>query len=214
MISDEIRTQLQDIVRGKGAERKGDTCSAIRSLLIAGFGADPTVKSEFASRAILKEKQADFLRSYAERSGLLLSSLPFESEYLTKGGESQVYLAPDWLNVLKTNDAIYYATWLEFFNSLVIHNLIFPDTAYSLLGFMLNEDNLVAVLKQAFVVGIQAKLADIKETLAFNGFTNTKRQDYYNEEFGLLLEDMHDENVIEEDGILFFIDTVFYIMKK
>ena len=40
-----------------------------------------------------------------------------------------------------------------------------------------------------------------------------KRQDYYNSEFGLVLEDMHDENVISKDAILFFVDTVFYIMK-
>jgi len=214
MIADAIRAQLQNIVRGEGVEGRKDTCSTVRSHLIASFGADPTLKSEFESRSIIKEKQAEFLIAYAEKTGLLLPSLPPESEYLTRGGESQIYLAPDWLNVIKTNDAVYYATWLEYFNSLVIHNLIFPDTAYSLLGFMKSDEQLTAVVKQPFVLGGQAKLADIKETLSFNGFTNTRRQDYYNEEFGLILEDMHDENVIEEDGILFFIDTVFYIMKK
>ncbi len=40
----------------------------------------------------------------------------------------------------------------------------------------------------------------------------TKRQDYYNQEFGLVLEDMHDENVIAKGDVLFFIDTVFYVM--
>jgi hypothetical protein len=46
-----------------------------------------------------------------------------------------IYLAPDRRNVIKANDAIYYATWLEFFNSLVIHNLVFEETAYTFLGF-------------------------------------------------------------------------------
>jgi len=46
------------------------------------------------------------------------------------------------------------------------------------------------------------------------GFENTRRQDYYNKEFGLELEDMHDENVIVKDDLLFFIDTVFYIMER
>ena len=32
-----------------------------------------------------------------------------------------------------------------------------------------------------------------------------------NQEFGLILEDMHDENVIAKDNLLFLIDTVFYI---
>jgi hypothetical protein len=33
-------------------------------------------------------------------------------------------------------------------------------------------------------------------------------------EFGLILEDMHDENVIAKNDVLFFIDTVFYIMER
>gem|GEM_PF-3621860 len=33
---------------------------------------------------------------------------------------AQVYLAPDALNVIKVNDAVYYATWEEYFNSVVL----------------------------------------------------------------------------------------------
>lgn len=68
-------------------------------------------------------------------------------------------------------------------------------------------------MEQPFVEGKQAKLEDIKELLTFNDFTNTRRQDYYNKELNLLLEDMHDENVIAKDDLLFFIDTVFYVME-
>jgi hypothetical protein len=46
--------------------------------------------------------------------------------------------------------------------------------------------------------------------LGYNGFENTRRQDYFNQDIGLILEDMHDENVILKDDTLFFIDTVFY----
>ncbi len=31
---------------------------------------------------------------------------------------------------------------------------------------------------------------------------------------GLILEDIHDENVICSNGILYFIDTVFYLTQK
>ena len=212
MVADEIREKLQNIIRGARLEGAADHCSTIRSFLIEGFGTDPTVKSEFESRAIIKEKQANFLISYAEGAGILLDSMPPGSEYLTKGGESTVYLAADKLNVIKVNDAIYYATWIEYFNSLVIHNLLFPNTAYSLIGFTRNGGNLAAVLEQSFIEGEQAKLDDIRELLTFNGFVNRRRQDYFNEEFGLVLEDMHDENVIARQEVLFFIDTVFYIM--
>ena len=213
MIADETRKKLQDIVRGALIEGQGDYCKTIRNLLIESFGASPTAKSEFQSRAILKEKQARFLRSFAEKSNLWLATLPKGSEYIARGGEAQVYLAPNALNVIKVNDAVYYATWEEYFNSVIIYNLLFPSTSYSLLGFIEIDKNLHAVMEQPFVEGKQAKLEDIKELLTFNDFTNTKRQDYYNKELNLLLEDMHDENVIAKDDLLFFIDTVFYVME-
>lgn len=44
-----------------------------------------------------------------------------------------------------------------------------------------------------------------------NGFNNVKNNDYYNPILKIILEDLHDENVLTQNGILFFIDTVFYI---
>lgn len=213
MTPDEIREKLQDIVCGAGIQGAIDRCSTIRNILIESFGADSTVKSEFESRSILKEKQAGFLKGKAIELGFWLESLPLGSDYLTRGGESKVYLAPDRLNVIKVNDAVYYASWTEYFNSLLLHNLLFPNTAYTVLGFLEIGGSLNLVLQQPFIKGGQASLEDISEFLGFNGFSNTRRQDYFNKEFGIVLEDMHDENVIAQNGILFFIDTVFYLMK-
>ena len=136
MISDEIRTKLQDIVRGTCLQGTADRCSTVRSVLIKSFGASSTVKKEFESRSIIKEKQVEFLKDYAKNNGWWLETLPQGSEYVTRGGEAKIYLAPDKLNVLKVNDAIYYATWAEYFDSLALHNIFFPNTAYSLIGFM------------------------------------------------------------------------------
>jgi hypothetical protein len=214
MIGNEIRKKLQNIIRGTILKGQDDHCTTIRNYLCESFETGATIKSEFKSKSLIKEKQIAFLKSHAEKANLFLASLPLGSEYLTRGGEAEVYLAANKLNVIKVNDAIYYATWTEYFNSLVIHNLLFPSTAYTLLGFIENGGNLCVVLQQPFVEGQQARLEDINELLTFNGFKNTRRQDYYNEEFGLILEDMHDENVIAKENILFFIDTVFYIIDK
>lgn len=106
---------------------------------------------------------------------------------------------------------MYYATWLEYFNSLLLHNAFFEDTAYNFLGFTDQDNTLMAVVRQLYISSdIQAELESIREFLDFNGFENTRRQDYYNHQYGLILEDMHDENVIIKEGKLFFIDTVFY----
>lgn len=214
MLADEIRNKLQSIVGGERQEGTVDACSAIRNVLCESFGTDPTVKSEFESRAILKEKQARFLKSHAERESIFFDALPSASQYLTEGGESKVYLAEDKRHVIKINDASYYATWMEYFNSLALHNTLFPNTAYSLLGFIEIEGKLMAVVQQLFAEGGHAELESIEEFLNFNGFTKTRRQDYYHKELGIILEDMHDENVIANGEVLFFIDTVFYIMEN
>ena len=110
---------------------------------------------------------------------------------------------------------MYYATWLEYFNSLVLHNLIFKDTAYTFIGFIELENVLHAVIRQPYIIADgQAALEDIQSFLEYNGFENTRRQDYFNKEFGLILEDMHDENVIVKSEKLFFIDTVFYTVAE
>jgi hypothetical protein len=62
MNSYEIREKLQDIVRGACLQRTTDRCSTIKNLLIEGFRAGPTVKGQFESRAIVKEKQNTFLK--------------------------------------------------------------------------------------------------------------------------------------------------------
>ncbi len=135
-----------------------------------------------------------------------------DNRYLTKGGEALIYLDNDNRSVIKVNDGVYYSTWLDFLNSILIHNTLFEETAYELLGFTENERTLFAVLKQDYIIADElTDLTVVKKLLEFNGFKNTRRNDYYNEELGLILEDIHDENVIISSNTLFFIDTVFYI---
>ena len=59
---------------------------------------------------IVKEEQARFLRIHAENNKLWIPALAEGSHYLTRGGESEIYLAPDHKHVIKINDAVYYAT--------------------------------------------------------------------------------------------------------
>jgi hypothetical protein len=138
---------------------------------------------------------------------------PDETErFLTQGGESEIYFNQHHAEVIKVNDAVYYATWLDFFTSLLIHNLLFEETRYVLKGFILSGNVLKSVLQQDFVISDSAvDLKAVKNFLEYNGFKNTKTNDYYNKELGLILEDMHDENVIMNSGVMFFIDTVFYV---
>lgn len=70
----------------------------------------------------------------------------------------------------------------------------------------------MAILKQPFIISDNNVDLDIvKKMLEYNGFENTRKTYYYNKELGLILEDIHYENVIVNSNILFFIDAVFYI---
>ena len=211
MFSDDTRKRLENIVKGIVLEGEEDNCTVVRNLLCASFRTSTTVKKDFEGQSIVKKEQAEFLRNHSSLRNWWAHDLPDESSFLIRGGEAQIYLAPDRKNVIKVNDAIYYATWLEFFNSLLIHNLLFEETAYTFLGFTEKTDSLVAALQQPFITSdVLVDLQDVKKFLAFNGFENTRRNDYFNKELGLILEDMHDENIIVNSNKLFFIDTVFY----
>jgi hypothetical protein len=214
-IDDDSRKRLENIVKGTILEGAKDHCTIARNLLCASFRTSTTVKKDFEGQSRIKKEQAEFLKYYSSEKNWWIPDPPAESSFLTRGGEAKIYLAPDRRSVIKVNDAIYYATWLEFFNSVVIHNLIFADTAYTFLGFTEEEGALLAVLKQPYIPSDSTvDLEDVKKLLAFNGFTNTRRNDYFNKELGIILEDMHDENIIMNSSNLFFIDTVFYTVSN
>lgn len=211
MLSNDTRRKIKDIVSGTFIKGPQDTCTTIRNFLCESFATSRTVKTEFESQSIIKEEQSRHLKKYAKEQGLWMDKLPASIQYLTRGGEARVFLNNDSRSVLKVNDAIYYATWLEFFNSLLLHNTFFENTLYTFLGFIEEENTLNVVLKQPFIItDSMVHLDDIKKFLEFNGFINTRRQDYIHREFGLILEDMHDENVLVKSETLFFIDSVFF----
>lgn len=77
--------------------------------------------------------------------------------------------------------------------------------------FCLIEQTLYALVEQSFVKANQpTNLEEVKEFMISNGFENTRNHDYYNADLGIILEDFHMMKMYK-NGILYFIDTVFYI---
>ncbi|WP_286862934.1 MULTISPECIES: hypothetical protein [Sphingobacterium] len=134
--------------------------------------------------------------------------------FISEGAEQRVYKFDD-LNVIKLNPSIFYEYWLDYFNSLLIHNFFFSSTNYDFLGFKIIDEQLYALVKQQFVIANETTdLQSVRSFLEYNSFRNTRNNDYISDDLGLIFEDLHDENVLTKDGILYFIDTVFYISKK
>lgn len=96
-----------------------------------------------------------------------------------------------------------------------MNNFFFPDTAYQLVGFYESEEVLYSVVEQTFIKSDEdTELEIVKKFLDENGFVNTRNNDYFNPNLGIILEDLHDENVLTSKGNLYFIDTVFYITEQ
>ena len=201
-----MRDDIQHILSGKSQVKHHHLIQTTCSYLKGSQGASSMAKDQQQH----KEEETKSLIQFAEDNKLWVD-INIDL-YVSQGAEQKVYLK-DGLTVLKLNDAIYYASWIDYFHNLLLNNLFFPDTAYQLLGFYKESSILYAVVEQPFVkANEKTDLNIVKAFLENNGFINKKNHDYYNEELGLILEDLHDENVLTQDGMLYFIDTVFYII--
>ena len=201
-----MRDDIQHILSGKSQVKHHHLIQTTCSYLKGSQGTSSMVKVQQQH----KEEETKILIQFAEDNNLWVENINIDL-YVSQGAEQKVYLK-DGTSVLKLNDSIYYVSWIDYFHNLLLNNLFFPDTAYQLLGFYKDLDVLYAVVEQPFVkANEKTDLNMVKAFLENNGFINKKNHDYYNEELGLILEDLHDENVLTQNGMLYFIDTVFYI---
>jgi hypothetical protein len=200
--------ELQNIISGTVGGPKSSFIKAAASYLNASQetgGETQTVKQS-------KDEESQKLIHWADKNEYWYDHFS-EERYLTRGAEQKVYLDFDPEFVIKINDAIFYENWTDYFVNLLIHNYFFPNTAYELMGFFAENGILYAVVKQRYIkLNQQTDLEKVRLFLMANGFENNRNNDYLHTGLGLILEDIHDENVLMNDGVLFFVDTVFYLI--
>lgn len=202
-----LKYELQNIISGNGTVRHGETIQAITNYL---RGKNQTIFNAEKSK-LFKKQEEQTLVTYVNEKKLWFDHIDF-SKYIGEGAEQKIFESSDPNYILKLNDSIFYETWLDYFNSLLIHNFFFPHLAYQLIGFNKQLDKVCALVKQPYVKSTEpTDLNNVKEFLEANGFENKKNNDYFNPKLGIILEDLHDENVLTENGVLQFIDTVFYL---
>ena len=114
LLPDDTRKRIENITAGIVIEGIPDTCTTIRNLLSAGFATSTTVKIDFEGKSVIKKEQAQLLEKYNTENNLWVTDFPGEDRFLTRGGEARVYLDKDGKNIIKVNDAVYYATWRNF----------------------------------------------------------------------------------------------------
>ena len=201
-----IKNELRNIISGKSSSSYDAITQTVASYLRTGESSGPMAEKKHQN----KPQEAARLIKFAEENDLFISEIDPDN-FISSGAEQKVYIQ-DERYVLKLNDAVYYASWEDYFHNLLLHNYFFSDTEYELIGFHLLDKVLYAVVRQPFIKADNVTdLSSVKLFLENNGFVNKKRHDYYHPELGLIIEDLHDENVLTNDELLYFIDTVFFI---
>ena len=204
-----LKFKLYDVISGKSKIRFGTTIQTIANYL--SEGSLPSTKIENSKH--YKQQETKRLELFILKNNLWVENIDF-SQYVSEGAEQKVFLKNS-KQVIKLNDGIYYNCWRDYFYNLLLHNYFFEDTAYELIGFVEENGVLYAVVQQTFVsITENTKIENVKSFLNENGFQNTRNNDYYNPNLGIILEDLHDENVLTKNNVLYFIDTVFYLTEN
>lgn len=160
-----IKYELQHILSGKAEVKHGNIIQTITRHLARSEKSSEEAKITKHFKKEETEKLIDWIDSQA----FWYDKIIFEN-FISEGAEQRVYL-DNGNFVIKLNDSIYYETWLDYFNNLLLNNFFFPDTAYELLGFHLNNKILYAVVKQRFVKSNKiTNLENVKEILGKQWF--------------------------------------------
>lgn len=205
-MTNDIKNELQDILQGKSQVRNGELIQTISNYLRRSEKSSNLAKTD----QYFKREETKRLVDFITTNNLWVKEIDLNL-YISEGAEQKVYLK-DEDEVYKLNDSIYYISWVDYFDNLLLNNYFFPDTAYNLKGFFSDKEILYALVEQNYIkADMPTDLKNIKIILSNNGFINVRNNDYYNPDLGIILEDLHDENVLTSNEIPYFIDTVFYI---
>lgn len=174
------------------------------------------------SKVVFPVEEEALLR-WAKECSLLLSLKAFYKNWVVggkaSGAEHDLYFDERYGKWYKKNNLSYHSSYLDYFNRLALHNMLFPEAPLELLGFVYDEDSLWRKLQpavsQRHVImegGIVSdeEMCDYMTTIGYHRIPGTDH-DYYSPETGVRVEDLHDENVLRSGGELFVIDPVIYL---
>ena len=204
-----------------------DVARGVHRASRAAGAKQPTRGEERArlERGLFKQEEAA-LKPWAEQNRLMLASAEFWHQHkvandyavqlggeMMDGMEHSVY--PDGRFWHKGNPAEMQRTWLRYFHRLALHQVLFPETALEFLGFIKSDTGkLYAVTSQLHIHAQRgATPAEVEIEMKRRGYLRISdmpdHPDYYNPTAGIMIDDLHDQNVVVlETGELVIIDPI------
>lgn len=162
----------------------------------------------------MKLREAATLRRWALQAGRILPAVDFERSWRSQGciggQENDEFLRDN--RVWKRNNLSFHLCFADFFDRLALHNSLFPGAPLRFEGVTEHEGELRPVMSQPAVRARRgATRAEVEALMRGLGFTRVQNDDYRHPE-GILVEDLHDENVfLDEGGEVVVIDPVIYL---
>ena len=150
----------------------------------------------------IDEKQEQLIEQWAKAANLWEDNsehfiIAEFGPMIAQGAEAKVYYKEGNTSVVKERTSIY-STWQKALDAIVLHNVLFPETEMSVIGFTRDSDNLMRiVLTQPYINCMRlATKEEIDDMVAAKGFRdnwNGQGVNYISDR--LALEDMHPANV-------------------
>jgi hypothetical protein len=121
-----FKHEQQNIINGTVATGESRLIKTGQAYLRKNLEAGENAEEKEYSR----EPEEKSLIQFVNEKELWISEDLFGS-YVTEGAEQKVYYPGNTNYIIKISDAIFYRYWKEYFNNPLIHNFLFPDTAYT-----------------------------------------------------------------------------------
>ena len=162
-----------------------------------------------------KRGQIKELIEFANSKDLWISLSNLNVEFLSKGGENEVYTGDKDDIVVKLNNFEYAGDDLEnFFIRINAHNKFFSNVPYQMIGFSYNSrQEFSAVLTQPYILAEREATEDeIVEYMEALGFEMDYIDEFHNDQYEVF--DAVPNNVLYGiDKDLYFIDTQIRLKK-
>lgn len=149
-----------------------------------------------------RETQEQILEDWAKANNLWIdnteSQLSEEYEYLTEGGEADVYLDTKNNKVIKAIGLDYYVSPQLALDRIVLHNYLFGDeTPLNIKGFGRNSGGYFKIIvEQPYIKGESLSYDEIEQYIENLGFPVKNRGNWTYANEDIYISDLHDENVI------------------
>jgi hypothetical protein len=187
----------------------------LQATLVAS-GSDGTDIEDKRTNQPTKDEQEQRLLAFAASEEILYTPSDFHKlgEYLDNGAEQYVYMIDHKPYVSKINGLEFHDTPLEFLDRISLHNYLFPEAPYTLIGFSTDYPTAARfsmILSQPFVKATRgAEREEVKHEMEKMGFEYIGGDSYLSPDY--IVEDLHPGNaLVTALGNIAIIDPVIYL---